>query len=94
MFYKIILSNSMTEPSIIDYYNDYPQIISVIDKLNEEAIILRDENDELKEVIVEIVTKYKKELQEYKALNDLKILLNEVRARRGKKKKKNKCSCF
>jgi hypothetical protein len=30
----------MSEPCIIDYYNDYPQIISVIDKLNELKIIL------------------------------------------------------
>lgn len=27
----------MTEPYIIDYYNEYPKIIEVIDKLNEET---------------------------------------------------------
>ena len=31
----------MTEPSIIDYYNDYPQIINVIDKMNQEVILLK-----------------------------------------------------
>lgn len=29
------------ELNIIDYYNDYPKIISVIDKLNEEANLLK-----------------------------------------------------
>ena len=29
------------EPFIIDYYNEYTQIISVIDKMNEEVIYLK-----------------------------------------------------
>ena len=85
----------MTEPSIIDYYNDYPQIMGVIDKLNEETLNLSEENDKLNKIIVEILEKYKKELHEYKNLNELHIILNEIRYRRLKKKrKKRKCSCF
>lgn len=82
----------MTEPSIIDYYNDYPQIMGVIDKLNEEAVSLRDENDKLNKIIVEILEKYKNKLHEYKNLNELHIILNEIRNRRVRKKRK--CSCF
>ncbi len=31
------------EPSILDYYNDYPSMIKIIDKLNEENYLLQDE---------------------------------------------------
>lgn len=31
----------MTEPSIIEYYSDYPTIVSVIDNLNKECEELR-----------------------------------------------------
>ena len=82
----------MSEPCIIDYYNDYPQIISVIDKLNGEAIVLRKENEELKNSILELVSKYKHELDEFKAINELKIILLEIAYQ--KKKKKKKFSCF
>lgn len=82
----------MSEPCIIDYYNDYPQIISVIDKLNGEATVLRKENEELKKSILELVSKYKHELDEFKAINELKIILLEIAYQ--KKKKKKKFSCF
>ena len=40
------------EPQIIDYYNEYPSMIKIIDELNEENNRLQDEldekNDELK----------------------------------------------
>ena len=41
------------EPFIIDYYNEYPQVMSVIDKMNEEVIYLKNENDKLKNEIKE-----------------------------------------
>ena len=33
------------EPQIIDFYNEYPNIINVIDKLNEEYEILKSEHE-------------------------------------------------
>jgi len=42
------------EPFIIDYYNEYTQIISVIDKMKEEVICLKNENYKLKNEILEI----------------------------------------
>ena len=79
------------EPSIIDYYNDYPQIIEVIDKLNEEAEFLKKENDKLKQELLHISKKYRNELKEFIQINELKTLLLEI----GKdNKKKKKYGCF
>ena len=36
------------EPQIIDYYNDIPSGVNVIDKMNEELEQVQKENDELK----------------------------------------------
>ena len=36
------------EPQIIDYYNEMPSGVNVIEKMNEEFSILQKENDELK----------------------------------------------
>ena len=36
------------EPSILDYYNDYPSMIKIIDKLNEENNKLQEELDSTK----------------------------------------------
>lgn len=45
------------EPSILDYYNDYPSMIKIIDKLNEE-------NNQLHEELVST----KSELKLYKSI--------------------------
>jgi len=42
----------MTEPNLIDYYNELPYGINVIDKMNQELEDLQKENTELKERIV------------------------------------------
>ena len=78
------------EPFIIDYYNEYPQVMSVIDKMNEEVVYLKDENNKLKNEILEISKKYDRELKEYKQLYELKMLLLEI----SKDKKKKKFYCF
>lgn len=78
------------EPSIIDYYNEYPKIINIIDKLNEEANMLKKENDKIKEEILQISNKYSKELKEYKKMNELKLILLEIK----NKKKEKRMSCF
>ena len=36
------------EPSIIDYYREFPLNINVIEKMNEEYYLLMDENEKLK----------------------------------------------
>ena len=36
------------EPQIIDYYNEYPSMIKIVDKLNEENNRLQDELDSTK----------------------------------------------
>ena len=81
----------MTEPSIIDYYNDYPQIISVIDKLNEENDSLKKENEKLRFEILDMFKKYNKELKEYKAITELKLILLEIANKKRKKKKSFNC---
>ena len=86
----------MTEPSIVDYYNDYPQIINVIDKMNQEVILLKKENEKLKREILEICDKYNKELKEYKRINELKQLLLTIayEEKIKKKNRKKKFMCF
>lgn len=81
----------MTEPSIIDYYNDYPQIISVIDKLNEETNSLKIENEKLRFEILDMFKKFNKELKEYKAITELKLILLEIANTKRKKKKSFNC---
>ena len=81
----------MTEPSIIDYYTGYPEIISVIDKLNKETEDLRKINEKLKQSILDITKKYNRELKEYKKINELKLLLLEIAY---EKKKNRKFGCF
>ena len=38
----------MSEPNIVDYYNTFPDVINVIQKMNEEHHQLMDENENLK----------------------------------------------
>ena len=79
------------EPNIIDYYNDYPSIINVIDKLNEETNLLKKENDKLKKNILDISKNLDKELKEYKLMNELRDILIIIQ---NEKKKKKKLNCF
>jgi len=74
------------DPFILDYYNDYPNIIEVINKMNKEAHSLKLENDKLKMEILNISEIYSRELKEYKSINELKYLLLELA--KDKKKKK------
>ena len=41
------------EPQIIDYYNEIPTNINVIEKMNEELQELQEENDKLKEKLIQ-----------------------------------------
>ncbi len=80
------------EPNIIDYYNDYPSIINVIDKLNEETNLLQKENDKLKKNILDLSKNLDKELKEYKSMNELREIL--IIIQNEKNKNKNKFCCF
>lgn len=79
------------EPNIIDYYNDYPSIINVIDKLNEETNLLKKENDKLKKNILDLSKNIDKELKEYKSLNELRDILIIIQNEKNKNKKKLCC---
>ena len=79
------------EPSIIDYYNDYPKIIDVIDNMNLELDNLKKQNDILKKEIYDLSIKHSKELKECIRLNELKLLLLTISY---EKKKKKKFLCF
>ena len=41
----------MSEPNIADYYNTFPDVVNVIQKMNEEHHQLMDENEKLKKEI-------------------------------------------
>jgi hypothetical protein len=83
------------EPNMVDYYNELPSGINVIDKMNEEYETINNkcksleiQNDRLKSQIIRI----KKIILEQKRTQELKeiiILINN-----GKRTKKFDCSCF
>ena len=59
------------EPQIVDYYNEYPHSINVIDKMNEELSDLQEENDMLKKKLEEqkdpiVIYKNEQELENVK----------------------------
>ena len=49
------------EPQLIDYYNEMPSGINVIDKMNEELAVLQKKNDELEQKYTKYVNTHKKE---------------------------------
>mgnify|MGYP001493961273 FL=1 len=53
------------EPQIIDYYNKYPHMINVIDRLNEEYSSLQNENKRLQKEINILLPILQKKLFEY-----------------------------
>ena len=69
------------EPQIIDYYNKYPHMINVIDRLNEEYSSLQNENKRLQKEINILLPILQKKLFEYsekvQELQDDIIEINE-----------------
>ena len=53
------------EPQIIDYYNKYPHMINVIDRMNEEYSSLQNENKRLQKEINILLPILQKKLFEY-----------------------------
>ena len=53
------------EPHIIDYYNKYPHMINVIDRMNEEYSSLQKDNQRLQKEINILLPILQKKLFEY-----------------------------
>jgi len=53
------------EPQIIDYYNKYPHMINVIDRMNEEYSSLQKDNQRLQKEINILLPILQKKLFEY-----------------------------
>ena len=76
----------MNEPQIIDYYNEMPYGVNVIDEMNKELDILHMKNNELKITI----EKYRRE-ETILTKNDVKELLKVIQE---KKREKQHSCCF
>ena len=86
------------EPQITDFYNDFPNGINVIEKMNEECDFLLKQIDkrdmEIKQLI-ELYNELNYKLKEYKKDQELKEILQEIRNERGRNRvKKKRFSCF
>ena len=67
------------EPQIIDYYNKYPHMINVIDRLNEEYSSLQNENKRLQKEINILLPILQKKLFEYsKKVQELQDDITEI----------------
>tara|TARA_Y100001935_G_C17311068_1_gene516294 strand:+ start:8027 stop:8338 length:312 start_codon:yes stop_codon:yes gene_type:complete len=64
------------EPSIVDYYREYPLNIDVIEKMNEEHHLLMDENEKLKKEL-----EFVKRIFKYPLRNN--AIFNLVRLKKG-----------
>ena len=76
----------MNEPQIIDYYNEMPYGVNVIDEMNKELDILHMKNNELRITI----EKYRRE-ETILTKNDVKELLKVIQE---KKREKQYSCCF
>ena len=67
------------EPQIIDYYNKYPHMINVIDRLNEEYSSLQNENKRLQKEINILLPILQKKLFEYsEKVQELQYDITEI----------------
>tara|TARA_B100001094_G_C17773840_1_gene596353 strand:+ start:261 stop:584 length:324 start_codon:yes stop_codon:yes gene_type:complete len=64
------------EPSIVDYYRDYPLNVDVIKKMNEEHHLLMDENEKLKKEL-----EFVKRIFKYPLRNN--VIFNLVRLKKN-----------
>ena len=67
----------MNEPKLIDYYNEMPYGVNVINEMNKEYYILQSKNIDLKRTI----ERYRKE-ETILTKNDVKELLKMVQKKR------------
>lgn len=66
----------MSEPNMVDYYNTFPDVVNVIQKMNEEHHQLMDENENLKKEI-----NFLKSIFEYPLVNN--AIFNLVRLKKN-----------
>lgn len=81
------------EPIIIDYYNNYPSMINIIDKLNDELHIIQNKNMKLKNEIKCLINEIKlkeKEIDTQKRYRQLDQINYYIR----QNKKKKRFLCF
>ena len=64
------------EPQIIDYYNRYPHMINVIDKMNEEFSELQKDNDRLRKEVNFLLPILQNKLIEYS--EKVQLLQDEI----------------
>jgi uncharacterized protein YdcH (DUF465 family) len=86
------------EPLIIDFYNEYPHGVNVIEKMNEECDFLLQELDKRDSKIKELIELYNDlnhKIKEYKKEQELKEILREIRDERDRNRvRKKSFSCF
>lgn len=78
---------------IIDYYNNYPSMINIIDKLNDELYTIQKQNTKLKNEIKCLKNEIKlkeKEINSQKRYRQLDQINYYIR----QNKKKKRFSCF
>jgi uncharacterized protein YlxW (UPF0749 family) len=81
------------EPMIIDYYNNYPSMINIIDKLNDELNNIQNKNNQLKDEIKKLSNEIESKENEIKSQIRYRELYQIIHYIRQNKKKK-RFLCF
>mgnify|MGYP001227286134 CR=1 FL=1 len=77
------------EPFIIDFYNEMPYGVNVIENMNKELIKIQDENSMLNDKVLDL----KKLIENNSRLHELEIMIKELQILKLKRKKKS-FGCF
>ena len=77
------------EPFIIDFYNEMPYGVNVIENMNKELIKIQDENSMLNDKVLDL----KKLIENNSRLHELEIIKKELQILKLKRKKKS-FGCF
>jgi hypothetical protein len=77
------------EPFIIDFYNEMPYGVNVIENMNKELIKIQDENSMLNDKVLDL----KKLIENNSRLHELEIMVKELQILKLKRKKKS-FGCF
>uniref|UniRef100_A0A6C0F562 Uncharacterized protein n=1 Tax=viral metagenome TaxID=1070528 RepID=A0A6C0F562_9ZZZZ len=77
------------EPFIIDFYNEMPYGVNVIENMNKELIKIQDENSILNDKVLDL----KRLIENNNRLHELEIMVKELQILKLKRKKKS-FGCF
>tara|TARA_Y100000996_G_C22413931_1_gene598451 strand:- start:462 stop:698 length:237 start_codon:yes stop_codon:yes gene_type:complete len=77
------------EPFIIDFYNEMPYGVNVIENMNKELIKIQDENSMLNDKVLDL----KRLIENNNRLHELEIMVKELQILKLKRKKKS-FGCF